>query len=170
LINSHHSCSHVKEQHKHFQRNPPLSSLFVCKPILHPGERSLHCEHSLLCHLPCQCCLSFFLKVDFPLPTRWFFGTQMVLERFVQIRPVNAPECQADAALPARCTMNVLQFVVYLTKLCNLTVVNTFGGVKKCNWNCFIGTKAKHRSYIVVMCPPIVEPLLNLQISGHLEI
>ncbi len=170
LINSHHSCLHVKEQHKHFQRNPLLSSLFVCKPILHPGERSLHCEHSPLCHLPCRCCLPFFQKVNFPLSTYWFFGTQMVLARFVQIRPVNSPECRVDAALPAHCTMNVLQFVVHLTKLRNLTVVNTSGDVKKCNWNCSIGAKAKHRSYIVVMRLPIVEPLLNLQISRRLEI
>ncbi len=47
-----------------------------------------------------------------------------------------------------------LQFVIYLTELRNLTVVNTSGDSKKCNWNCSIRAKAKRRSYI--MCPPIV--------------
>ncbi len=170
LINSHHSCSQVKEQHKHFQHNPPLSSLFVCKPILHPGERSLHCEHSPLFNLPCRCWLSFFLKVNFPQWTHWFFWTQMILARFVQKRPLHASKCRVNAALPTHCTMNVLQFVIYLTELHNLTVMNTSGNIKKCNWNCSIGTKAKHRSYIVVMRPPIVEPLLNHWIYGRLEI
>ncbi len=146
MINSHHSCPHVVEHHKHFQHNPLLSSLFVHKPILHPWERSLHREHSSLCCLPCQCCLSFFLKVKLPLSLRCCFGTQMVLAQFIEVIPLHAPKCQVDAALPAYCTINILQFIIHLTKLHNLTVMSTSGDIKKCDWNCSIGVKAKNRS------------------------
>jgi hypothetical protein len=93
----------------------------------------------------------------------------MVLAQFIPVIPLHALECQVNAALPARCTINILQFVIHLTKLCNLTV-NTSGDVKKCDWNCSVGAKAKNRSNLVVMHPPVVESLLNIQISGCLEI
>jgi hypothetical protein len=42
--------------------------------------------------------------------------------------------------------------------------------VEKRNWNGAVGTKNKDRSHVIIVCPTIVEPHLNIRFSALLEV
>jgi hypothetical protein len=144
---------------------PLLSSLFVKKMILDLRERSLQHAHLSLSCLLCQHCLAFLL-----ISTCQCQRTKDVLAQFIQVIPLHVSKSQVDATLCPCQQKNILQLLIYIPELHNLTVVDQPWNVKKCNCYCPIQTKEKYGGDIVVIRPSIAVTFLYISIPCLLQI
>ena len=169
LIYSNHSCPHIIEQNKHLHHNSPLSALFINKSIFYSGKRSLNAQHAPLCSLSCWRRLPSKLVFDLLPSSCRCRRTQKILPRFQEVILLVVTKSRVHTALPPCWFIHLLKFLVYISQLRNLAVMDWSWNVEKSNWNGSVRTKTKDRSYIMVMCPAIVKSLLNRCVPGLLQ-